>query len=281
MKRLSLVLSLSLAIACGDDSSADDGAPDPKDASPTKDATLPTTNDAGKDAAPDLLDAAIEAGPAPVDATVEADASTAADASEAVDAASFDAHTRQDASADAGQCVAAGESCQDDVNSCCEDTACVTSSAESFVICAQKCAEDTDCDTGCCTVLPGSPDKVCAPQLHCAAMEPDPTAPLTGVNCIKPNVYDHNDNYMGVASSYGTEAVCDISSHYGPNHSLEADNVWSITGDAYEFSLYYSATIKCNDLDAPIAYISQYATDDSTRVIRLDNLCEVLDNSNL
>jgi hypothetical protein len=279
MKR-TLLLALSIALAaCGDDAGpGDEEVPSEgkkKDGAP-EDAPVPR-KDAGRDAAPDLLDAAMEAGP------VDIPDASAPDA--VVDAASFDAATvdaGSDAGTDASECVAAGDRC-DDPSACCEGTSCVTSSEAAFDICAEVCTDDGDCESGCCTGLPGSgAEKVCAPQIHCDDDQPDPTAPLTGVNCFDDlQIYGSNDEYLGdaTADSFKMNSVCSIGGPYGKTSSK---GVFSLTSGAYSNSLAFVPEIRCSKNDfTPIAYVSQYKGDSKIRVIDPDDLCQVLDNSNL
>ncbi len=274
MKR-TLLFALAL-VACGDDSPSADERP----AEQTKDASQATKDASPRgDAAPDLLDAAME------DGSTEADArGPEPDATLAVDASSFDAQTR-DATVDAAasddassMCAAEGERC--DGNACCDGTACVTTSAHPYKACAKTCAEDSECESGCCANLDGA--KACALAAYCEA-EPDPTAPLAGTSCyMNLNVYDHSGEYMGKATSYYSEneSVCKTFAPYGKNGSGKP-NMWAFDSDAYDTQIFFSATLGCGSNFPVIAYVSKFKGTSDKRVVDPDNLCKVLENSHL
>jgi hypothetical protein len=268
MKR-TLLLLIALA-ACGDDAgpNEDDAPPiGEKDVAAREDATVPS-KDAGRDAAPDLLDAAMEAGPI--------DMSDASVPDAVVDAASFDATT--DADAQASECVELGGDCQTD--SCCAGSACVTTTEAPYPACAKVCNEPSECESGCCTLLAASGnDKVCVPQMYCE--QEDPKAPLKGISCINDlEVYDSSGTYMGKAttSPFEDDSVCDNFGPYG-EYGSHPDKMWSIGSDAYSTTLGFPAVLGCGSDWPVLAYVAKYKGKADKRVVDPDHLCDVLENS--
>jgi hypothetical protein len=76
--------------------------------------------------------------------------------------------TRPDAGTSAVACSAAGTSCRDSAEACCNGTTCVFDVADPAAsVCADTCLGNDQCASGCCAVLIEGTQAVCAPAKYC------------------------------------------------------------------------------------------------------------------
>ena len=95
-------------------------------------------------------------------------------------------------------CRAAGESCTNAADACCNGHTCVYDVANpSKSVCASNCLNGGQCNSGCCTVLIAGSSAVCAPASYCAGSCVQPGSLCSAATCC-PNSVCVNSTVDGV-----------------------------------------------------------------------------------